>query len=75
MRWYLDKEKKVNTYYLFLEKIRSSCSKNPCGSGKCFPLNDLTIPHVCLCPNREFGFSCPGEHNFLVYILISFLLC
>ncbi|CAF4317367.1 unnamed protein product, partial [Adineta steineri] len=39
-------------------KIVSACEKNPCSPGKCFQLNDLNIPFVCLCPSGQFGLSC-----------------
>jgi len=65
------REKKIGKIiliiYLFLEKIISPCSKNPCNPGKCFQLNDPIIPFVCLCPNKQFGLSCPGKYAFLYF--------
>ncbi|CAF4995957.1 unnamed protein product, partial [Rotaria sp. Silwood1] len=40
------------------EKIDSSCSNNQCGSGKCFQINDPSLPHVCLCSSGQFAVSC-----------------
>jgi hypothetical protein len=53
------------SFYLFIEKIISPCSKSPCNPGKCFPLGDPIIPLVCLCPNGQFGLSCRSKHFIL----------
>lgn len=52
--------------YLFVEKINSSCLNNPCGTGKCFQINDPSVSHVCLCPNGEFGISCQSNDWILI---------
>jgi hypothetical protein len=41
-----------------LERTQSPCANHPCQSGKCFELNDPAAPHVCLCPNGQFGLNC-----------------
>ncbi|CAF1216481.1 unnamed protein product [Rotaria sordida] len=40
------------------EKIDSSCSNNLCGIGKCFQINDPSLPYVCLCPSGQLAMSC-----------------
>ncbi len=60
-------------FFLWIEKIDSSCSKNLCGAGKCFSINDPSYPYVCLCPNAQFAMSCPSNDNRLFLYSIEIL--
>lgn len=37
---------------------------NICGLGKCFTINDPSLPYVCLCPNAQFAMSCEDSFKY-----------
>jgi hypothetical protein len=45
----------------------STCSNHLCGTGKCFALNDPSLPYVCLCPNAQFAMSCQSPSNDILF--------
>jgi hypothetical protein len=75
IRWFLN-IKKNNNFFLWIEKIDSPCSNNPCGTGECFSINKPSLPYICLCQNRRFSISCQSNNIFFFFysVWITFYL-